>query len=62
MSERYGPPGELQEALGDLEDWMLDEIDGAETQLRGTYGQSPQYDAGRLSAYRAVLAFIVVNA
>jgi hypothetical protein len=62
MSERYGTPGELKEALAALEQHCDEAIEMLEIRLRSAeVGGDPRYDAGGLTAYRDVLDFIIVN-
>jgi sugar-specific transcriptional regulator TrmB len=64
MSERYGAPGEPEELLGDLEDWLNRELKKARAELteRETVNShDPRYNAGRIETIREVLEFIIVN-
>lgn len=62
MSERYGAPGELQEGLEDLENWINHELDRLRKELKQPEKQSTaSYNAGRIDAFRDVLDVIIVN-
>jgi hypothetical protein len=62
MSERYGSPGELQEAFESLED-MLTTALGAQRMAMTTAESVAMcnYYAGKVDTIRDVLEFIVVN-
>lgn len=62
MSKRYGAPGELKELFEALEDWVREEIETSEAELRNRDGiGDPRYEAGRLMAFRDMLERMVVN-
>lgn len=62
MSERYGTLYELEEILGDLEEWVRQDIKECvlELKLVDALGD-PRYNSGRLSALRDVLSFLRVD-
>jgi len=64
MSERYGTPGELQEVLEGLEDYVREQIDesvGEMKRINVNIDYDVRYVAGRASAFRDVLDYLGVS-